>query len=57
MRDLSVLSANGHPETLKWGEKNKNKTQNTELHKSASNIILSLGISVIFSGDWGLEKK
>lgn len=57
MRDLRVLSAKGHPETLKRNEKNKNKTHNTDIYKSNSNGTLSLWTSVKFTGDWGLGKK
>lgn len=45
MRDLRVLSAKGHPETLKRDEKNKNKIQNSDIYKSNLNGIPSLWIS------------
>lgn len=54
IRDLRVLSAKGHPETLKRNEKNKNKTHDTDIYRSNSNGILSLWTYAKFidDGDW-----
>lgn len=57
MRDLRVLSAKGHPETLKRDEKNKKQNTYTDIYKSNSNGILSLWTSGKFTIDWGLGKK